>query len=64
MGEGADEAAVLAAIVERDRADSSRAVSPLTCAPDAVRIDSSELAVDEVVRAVRDLVAQARRNQR
>lgn len=64
MGEGADEAAVLAAIVERDRADSSRAVSPLTCAPDAVRIDSSELTVDEVVRAVRDLVAQARRNQR
>jgi cytidylate kinase len=64
MGEGADEAAVLAAIVERDRADSSRAVSPLTCAPDAVRIDSSELTVDEVVHAVRDLVAEARRNQR
>lgn len=37
---------------ERDRRDSERSASPLTPAPDAVVIDSSSLAVDEVVGAV------------
>ncbi len=57
---GTDEASVLAAIVERDRADSSRAVAPLAAAPDAVRIDSSALSVEEVVARVEGLVADRR----
>lgn len=54
------EAEVLAAIVERDRLDSTRAVSPLAAAHDAVHIDSSELDVDEVVARIEQLVAAAR----
>ena len=55
-----DEAAVLAAIVERDRLDSSRAVSPLVAAEDAVLLDSSSLSVAEVVARVEELVFAAR----
>lgn len=36
-------------IVERDRADSTRAVAPLKQAPDAVLLDTSSLTLDEVV---------------
>ena len=47
-------------IEERDRLDENRAVSPLRQADDAVRIDSSDLRVDEVVERICSL-AQARR---
>jgi cytidylate kinase len=40
---------VLREIAERDRRDSSRSVAPLVAAPDAVRIDSTEMTIDEVV---------------
>jgi cytidylate kinase len=40
-------------IEERDRLDSTRAVSPLRAAPDAITIDSTELRPDEVVAAMR-----------
>ncbi len=36
-------------IVERDRMDSTRAVAPLRCAPDARAIDTTELTVSQVV---------------
>ena len=55
-----DERQVLAAIVERDRADSSRSVAPLKPADDAVRIDSSELTADEVVARIGALVDAVR----
>ena len=55
-----DEAAVLAALMARDAADSSRAVAPLAAAPDAVRVDSSALTAEEVVARIEELVAQAR----
>jgi cytidylate kinase len=41
-----------AALVRRDAADSTRAVSPLQQAPDALAIDSSTLAIEQVVAAV------------
>lgn len=50
-------------IVERDRADSTRATAPLAAAPDAVHIDSSGLGVDEVVRLVNDLIDNARHQE-
>jgi cytidylate kinase len=34
---------------ERDRQDSTRDVAPLTAAPDAIRVDSTGLTVEEVV---------------
>ena len=40
---------VRAQIVERDRLDSTRAVSPLRAAPDAITIDSTNLQPQEVV---------------
>lgn len=59
-GGAADEGEVLRAIVERDRADSTRALSPLRPAPDAVEVDSSDLTVEQVVARVEELVAAAR----
>ena len=46
-------------IVERDRADSTRATAPLVAAEDAVHIDSSGLGVADVVRLVEDLIDAA-----
>lgn len=40
------------AVRERDRIDSTRKTAPLVAAPDAVRIDSSKLGLDEVVSRV------------
>jgi cytidylate kinase len=51
---------VRAQIVERDRLDSTRAVSPLRAAPDAVTIDSTDLQPDQVVAAMRAAMASAR----
>lgn len=56
-----DEEQVRAAIVERDRLDSSRAVSPLAVAPDAIQIDSSELTADQVIDSIGALIDAARR---
>lgn len=42
------------AVRERDRIDSTRKTAPLVAAPDAVVIDSSNLALDEVVSRVMD----------
>ena len=39
-------------IRERDRRDKERAVSPLKIAPDAVRVDTTEMDAEEVVRMV------------
>ena len=47
--------AVLADIIRRDEYDSSRDVSPLKPAEDAVHIDSSFLSVDEVIDAILNL---------
>ncbi|HEV3087472.1 MAG TPA: (d)CMP kinase [Candidatus Elarobacter sp.] len=44
---------VRAQIVERDRLDSTRAVSPLRVAPDAITIDSTDLQPAEVVARMR-----------
>ncbi len=53
---GRDE--VLAAVVERDRRDSSRAVNPLRKADDAVEIDTTDLTLEEVVVAVQRLTRE------
>ena len=46
-------------IVERDRLDRTRAISPLVPAADAATIDSSDLTVDQVVDAICAVVARA-----
>jgi len=46
------------AIIERDRKDASRAVSPLTRADDAIEIDTTTLTLDEVIQVVLDQVGK------
>ena len=50
---------VLADIIRRDKADSTRAVSPLRQAEDAYLLDSSDLTIDQVVEAICSRVKQA-----
>ena len=45
----------------RDRADSSRAASPLRPAEDAVLVDTSELTPDEVLKALAEVVERSAR---
>lgn len=49
QGTDANFAAIVAEIRERDLRDSTRPVSPLRPAPDAIVLDTSELTLDEVV---------------
>ena len=55
-GGEAGEEAVAASIAARDRSDTTRAVSPLTLAPDAAYIDTTGMPIDAVVGKVMDLV--------
>lgn len=50
------QAAVAEAIAARDKSDTTRAVSPLTLAEDAVHIDTTEMPIDAVVARVMALV--------
>ena len=52
----AGQAAVAEAIAARDKSDTTRAVSPLTLADDAVHIDTTEMPIDAVVAQVMSLV--------
>jgi len=53
-----DYAGALADVRGRDHADSTREVSPLRAADDAVIIDTSEMTEAEVITHLRELVAQ------
>jgi cytidylate kinase len=51
---------VATALAERDKSDSTRAVSPLSVAPDAVVIDTTGVPIDRVVEQVLTLVSAKR----
>jgi cytidylate kinase len=51
---------VKAGIAARDHQDATRVASPLRAAPDAVRLDTSDLSIDEVVTMVAGWAAAAR----
>jgi cytidylate kinase len=53
-----DYAGVLADVRRRDHLDSTRAVSPLRAAPDAVVVDTSDMTESEVIMHLLDLVRQ------
>jgi cytidylate kinase len=55
-GSQAGQAAVAAAIQARDTSDTTRSVSPLALAPDAVHIDTTTMPISEVVETVLGLV--------
>ena len=50
----------LADIERRDALDSKRETAPLTCADDAVRIDSTSHTIDEIVSMIEHLIAERR----
>ena len=52
----AGQAAVAESIAARDRADTTRTASPLTLAPDAVLIDTTDMPIPQVVARVMALV--------
>ena len=60
-GSQAGQAAVAQAIDARDRADSTRAVSPLTLAPDAIHIDTTGVPIEQVVSRVMEIVTVRQR---
>ena len=47
---------VLSDMKARDKQDSTRAVAPLRCAPDAVKLDTSEMNLEEAKNAILELV--------
>jgi cytidylate kinase len=49
---------VATALAERDKNDSTRAISPLSVAPDAVVIDTTGIAIDDVIERVLALVSR------
>jgi len=55
-GSQAGQAAVAEAIQARDKADTTRPVSPLALAPDAVHIDTTDMPVERVLNRVMELV--------
>jgi cytidylate kinase len=58
LGEVADAEKLKTEILERDRSDSTRRDGPLTCPPDAIRVDTSTLSFDEVVGTLEAAVAE------
>lgn len=55
-GREADYEAVLAEVQRRDQADSTRTVSPLRPADDAIVVDTGDLSIDEVLERFVDLI--------
>jgi cytidylate kinase len=55
-GEDVDEATVRADLEARDARDSARTVAPLTAAPDAYLLDTSNLAIDSAFQAAKSFV--------
>jgi cytidylate kinase len=55
---GADEQSVLKATQRRDQRDRGRSTSPLTAAPDAVHLDTSDLTLGEAVDAAEAIIRE------
>ena len=63
-GAPASAAAVLADMRERDKSDSTRALSPLKKAEDATEVDTTRLSIVQVIDHIADLVEQRKRQMR
>ncbi len=57
-GQKADFAKILKEIEQRDYQDSHREIAPLKMARDSVKVDTSELNIDQVVEAIRKIVKE------
>lgn len=54
-----DPQVILADLIARDKADSTRATSPLKAAPDARELDTTDMSIDEVCDAIVKMVREA-----
>ena len=57
-GQKANYGQILKEIQQRDYQDSHRAIAPLKMARDSVKVDTSEMTIDEVIAAIRAIVAE------
>ena len=57
-GQKANYTQILKEIQERDYQDTHREIAPLKMARDSIKVDTSELDIDGVVAAIRDIVAK------
>ncbi len=55
-----DPQVILADLIARDKADSTRATSPLKAAPDAHELDTTDMSIDEVCDAIVKMACEAR----
>ena len=60
--QGADQKSTAESLQARDVADTTRSVSPLEKADDAIEVDSTELTLDEVIDTICDLAVARRDN--
>ena len=58
-GQAGSLAVVASDLAARDSSDRTRAVSPLTIAPDAVLVDTTMLTIDQVVERVMEVAGEA-----
>lgn len=49
---------VLADMIARDKQDTERKIAPLRCAKDAVKLDTSELDIEQAVAAIHEIVKE------
>ena len=57
-GQKADYNKILQEIKQRDHQDTHRAIAPLKMSRDSVKVDTSELNIDQVVETIRKIVAE------
>ena len=57
-GQKANYSQILKEIQQRDYQDTHRQIAPLKMARDSIKVDTSELDIDGVVAAIRDIVAK------
>ena len=57
-GQKANYEQILKQIQQRDYQDSHRAIAPLKMAKDSVKVDTSDMTIDEVIAAIRAIVAE------
>ena len=57
-GQKADYTQILKAIQERDYNDSHRAIAPLKMARDSIKVDTSDMNIDEVILTIRQIVGK------
>jgi cytidylate kinase len=57
-GDEADYREILRVMKRRDRIDSGRAVAPLKAADDAIKVDTDNLSIEQVLQVVEEIVQQ------